>query len=138
MKIYFAGSIRGGRQLQSLYFELIDRLKIYGEVLTEHVGDQDLLEAGEAQKSDAEIFSRDIEWLSQADVMVAEVTVISLGVGYELGIAEKLGIPVLCLYRDQNLQSLSAMITGNPAMTIYSYSNVEEADQCFKDFFPKL
>lgn len=38
MKIYFCGSIRGGRQDADIYMKIIDQLKSYGEVLTEHVG----------------------------------------------------------------------------------------------------
>lgn len=38
MKIYFAGSIRGGRDDASIYARLIEELKTHGEVLTEHVG----------------------------------------------------------------------------------------------------
>jgi 2'-deoxynucleoside 5'-phosphate N-hydrolase len=42
MKIYFAGSIRGGRDDWSLYLEIIERLKEYGEILTEHIGSSEL------------------------------------------------------------------------------------------------
>ena len=37
--IYFCGSIRAGRDDAALYRRIIDQLKEYGEVLTEHVGD---------------------------------------------------------------------------------------------------
>ena len=37
--IYFCGSIRGGKQDTLLYRRIIEQLKQYGEVLTEHVGD---------------------------------------------------------------------------------------------------
>ena len=36
-KIYFAGSIRGGRQDADLYLRIVEQLKAYGTVLTEHV-----------------------------------------------------------------------------------------------------
>ncbi|HEX3095736.1 MAG TPA: nucleoside 2-deoxyribosyltransferase, partial [Patescibacteria group bacterium] len=92
MKIYFAGSITGGRDDQGLYLEIIDLLKNYGEVLTEHIGSSNISDQGEqVSMSGEDIFNRDVAWLEQAEVIVAEVTVISLGVGYELGIAEKLG-----------------------------------------------
>jgi len=37
MKIYFAGSIRGGRDDKELYLEIINLLGKYGKVLTEHI-----------------------------------------------------------------------------------------------------
>ena len=95
MKIYFAASIRGGRKDQNKYNELIGFLSSKVEVLTEHVGDSSLGQAGEQDFTDKEIYQRDLEWLESADAVIAEVTIPSLGVGYELGVAEKLGKPVL-------------------------------------------
>ena len=46
LKIYFCGSIRGGRQDGQLYAEIIAHLKTFGTVLTEHVGSEDLLQKG--------------------------------------------------------------------------------------------
>ena len=42
MKVYFAGSIRGGRQDAELYRKVIAALKEKHQVLTEHVGDLSL------------------------------------------------------------------------------------------------
>src|SRR5438552_15504385 len=43
-KVYFCGSIRGGRQLQPLYSLIVDHLKECGcEVLTTHVADPDVV-----------------------------------------------------------------------------------------------
>ena len=47
LKIYFAGSIRGGREDAQLYFRLVEILKGYGTVLTEHVADQAMLDSGD-------------------------------------------------------------------------------------------
>ena len=46
MNIYFCGSIRAGRDDAALYTRLIEQLKKYGKVLTEHVGDSALLDQG--------------------------------------------------------------------------------------------
>ena len=43
MKIYFAGSIRGGRDDAEIYYQIIEFLREYGEILTEHVGKKDLI-----------------------------------------------------------------------------------------------
>ncbi|GAB1301119.1 2'-deoxynucleoside 5'-phosphate N-hydrolase 1 [Apodemus speciosus] len=66
----------------------------------------------EATGGDRLIHERDLAWLRQADVVVAEVTQPSLGVGYELGRAVALGKPILCLFRPQSGRVLSAMIRG--------------------------
>ena len=95
--------------------------------MTEHVGDPDLTELGDDGPSDQMIYQRDMAWLAEAALMVAEVTIPSLGVGYEIGRAESRGIPVLCLHREQDGRKLSAMISGNPKVTVTMYSTVEEA-----------
>ena len=127
MKIYFAGSIRAGREDQGLYHQLIQGLQSHGQVLTEHVGDPSLTAFGDDGPSDQGIYERDMAWLAKADLVVAEVTLPSLGVGYEIGRAESLDIPVLCLYREQDGRRLSAMVSGNPQVMLVRYSTVAEA-----------
>jgi nucleoside 2-deoxyribosyltransferase len=126
-KIYFAGSIRAGRDDQEIYHQLIRGLQDHGQVLTEHVGDPELTQLGDDGPSDQAIYARDMGWLADTQLMVAEVTVPSLGVGYEIGRAEALGMPVLCLYREQTGRRLSAMISGNPTVTVTHYTTVDEA-----------
>ncbi len=46
LKIYFCGSICGGRQDQVLYEKIINHLKTYGKVLTEDIGNPQLTEQG--------------------------------------------------------------------------------------------
>ncbi|MBC8256443.1 MAG: nucleoside 2-deoxyribosyltransferase [Candidatus Marinimicrobia bacterium] len=137
MKIYFAGAIRGGREDADLYFQLIDHLQHYGEVLTEHVGSPELSGKGETTQSDSDIYNRDLDWLQSADVMVAEVSTPSLGVGYELGIAEKLNFPILCLYRPAPGKRLSAMISGNEKFNCQSYQSFAEAKKHINNFLKK-
>uniref|UniRef100_A0A8C5LFV7 5-hydroxymethyl-dUMP N-hydrolase n=1 Tax=Jaculus jaculus TaxID=51337 RepID=A0A8C5LFV7_JACJA len=66
----------------------------------------------EAAGGDRLIHERDLAWLQQADVVVAEVTQPSLGVGYELGRAMALNKQILCLFRPRSGRVLSAMIRG--------------------------
>ena len=46
-KIYFAGSIRGGRSDRELYEKIINYLITFGEVLTEHIGHAGITPSGE-------------------------------------------------------------------------------------------
>ena len=123
--IYFAGSISGGRGDQVIYTQIIDLLKQHGTVLTEHFGDASLTAAGE-NLPDREIHDRDIEWLRKADVLVAEVTTPSLGVGYEIGRAVEWGTRVVCLYRPSPGRRLSGMIAGSGAIQVRRYDDVAQ------------
>ncbi len=133
MKIYFAGSIRGGRDDKELYLEIIKKLSAFGTVATEHIGNKELSSYGEAQLSDKDIYSRDVQWLTGSDIVVAEVTTASLGVGYELGIAESLQKRILCLYREQEGRRLSAMIAGNPHLSVKMYKTLKDIDKIFAE-----
>jgi len=121
MKVYFAGSIRGGRTDVGLYHRLIEYLKKEHRVLTEHVGDLSLQEAS----TDTEIYRQDTAWLRESDLVIAECSNPSLGVGYELAYAEKHGKPVHILY-NRGRGSLSAMLTGDPYFHIHPYEREEE------------
>lgn len=138
MKIYFAGSIRGGRDDVQIYQELISFLKTFGQVLTEHVGDPGLTEKGDDGPDDRYIHDRDMQWLNACDLVVAEVSVPSLGVGYELGQAAALNKPVLCLYRPVSGRPLSAMISGSDKIEIRAWSSLEEAKDLIRTFLKKL
>ncbi|MCK9205245.1 MAG: nucleoside 2-deoxyribosyltransferase [Bacteroidales bacterium] len=134
-KIYFAGSIRGGRNDRVLYREIIGYLQQYGEVLTGHIGNEDLSPSGETNMLDQEIYDRDMAWLTSADSVVAEVTVPSLGVGFEIATAIGLQKKILCLYRSGDERRLSAMIAGCPSVFVKEYSTFEEAQRLIDAFF---
>ncbi len=134
MKIYFAGSIRGGREDHALYLDIIGRLGAYGRVLTEHVGDSGPGALGE-EGSDGEIYDRDLAWLKEADCLVAEVTTPSLGVGYEIGRTLEWGKPILCLFRKSSGRALSAMIAGSDGVTVREYESTADLGEIFREFF---
>ncbi|KAH3898299.1 2'-deoxynucleoside 5'-phosphate N-hydrolase 1-like [Dreissena polymorpha] len=135
MKIYFCGSIGGGRQDDEIYARLIEKLQTYGEVLTKHVGSKTVVQ-DEIDLTAKYIHDRDVRWLEESDVVVAEVTQISMGVGYELGRAAAMGMKILCLYRPSPDKRLSDMIAGahNGTKFIVKKYTEEEAEQIFKDF----
>ena len=122
-KVYFAGSIRGGRQDAALYMDMIEFLEDRGcRVLTEHVGSTALMEEGERAMTEEEIFLRDMAWLTDSDMVVAECTTPSHGVGYELGRAREMGKPVHIFY-DLDRGRLSAMLAGDDRLILHPYTS---------------
>tara|TARA_Y100000746_G_C15046896_1_gene261977 strand:- start:9 stop:425 length:417 start_codon:yes stop_codon:yes gene_type:complete len=126
VKIYFAGSIRGGRDDAELYIDIIEYLKNFGEVLTEHIGNNSISSNGETNMSDLDIHDRDMNWLLDSDIIIAEVTNPSLGVGYEIGRALENNKKIICLYRENNKNRLSAMISGSKKIININYSNLND------------
>lgn len=116
---------------------MITYLRQFGEVLTEHVGNQFLSSLWEKMSS-RKIHDRDIAWITEADVIIADVTVTSLGVWYELGRAVELHKPILCLYKPEAGKSLSAMIDGSPSIIVKNYMNIEEANSAMTLFLQTI
>lgn len=138
MKLYFSGSISGGRDHAAIYQHLVAYLQALGhEVLSAHVADPDVLDR-EKDAPPRYVFERDVAWVRYCDAMIAEVSTPSLGVGYEYGLAVQLGKPVLCVYRSG--VRLSKMITGNPApnLKVAAYSTEAELDRCIQAFLESL
>lgn len=129
LRIYFSASISGGRADAPWYGALISALSRSGTVLTEHIGRPDLSAGGEEGSPDSEIYTRDLAWLREADLVIAEVTTPSLGVGYEVARAAMMGKPVVCLFRPETGRRLSAMIRGNPAVRVLEYSSADLPDE---------
>lgn len=128
-KVYFCGSIRGGREDASLYHEIIEILKQKYIVLTEHIGEISLKET----ISDSEIYKRDIDFIEESDLVIAECTTPSLGVGYELSYAEKRKKEVHVFY-DRSRTSLSAMINGDSYFIIHPYESNDELIRLISEF----
>ena len=127
MNIYFACSITGGREFESAYQEIVAALITDGhEIPTSHLARSEVLE-NERRLEPRGVYERDVNWIKNCDVLIAEVSVPSHGVGYEIGFALNIGKAVLCLH--QKDKKVSKMITGNsdPALTINAYSNTAEA-----------
>jgi nucleoside 2-deoxyribosyltransferase len=137
MKIYFAGAIRAGRDDAAMYETMITWLRSYGEVLTGHVGNPALSKRGDDGPNDRHIHDRDMAWLASCDLVVAEVTAPSLGVGYELGWATALNKPALCLHRTKAGRPLSAMIGGSPGIQTTAYTSMDEAKKIMEEFIKK-
>lgn len=134
MNIYFACSITGGREFESVYQSIVRALTEAGhEVPTAHLAESGI-PAAEALIAPSEVYARDVAWIRNCDMLIAEVSVPSHGVGYEIGFALGLGKRVLALHRED--RKVSKMITGNPDpnLTVLCYQTVEEAIQQVNKF----
>jgi nucleoside 2-deoxyribosyltransferase len=127
MKIYFACSITGGREFETVYQDIVRALQEAGhEVLTAHLAGSDATTV-EALLPPEEVYERDVAWIRACDVLIAEVSIPSHGVGYEIGYALGIGKPVLALLQEG--RKLSKMISGNhdPNLTLSLYRTPDEA-----------
>ncbi len=138
MNIYFACSITGGREFESMYQELTSALLAAGhEIPTAHIAGSDVLQL-EAVVPARQVYERDVIWIRNADALIAEVSVPSHGVGYEIAFALNAGKPVLCLFQEG--RKISKMISGNPHpnLRVQAYKTSGDAINLAQDFLTKL
>ncbi len=138
MNIYFACSITGGREFEAVYQDLTGALLADGhEVPTAHLAASTVVQL-EGMVSPLEVYQRDVKWIEDADALIAEVSVPSHGVGYEIGYALQAGKRVLCL--SQQGRKVSKMISGNPDgnLLVRTYQNNQEAVRIVRGFIKSL
>ncbi|MFN2185133.1 MAG: nucleoside 2-deoxyribosyltransferase [Anaerolineae bacterium] len=138
MNIYFACSITGGREFEDIYQALVSGLLRDGhEIPTAHLADSAVMDL-ESIVSPQDVYERDIEWILAADALLAEVSVPSHGVGYEVGVALGAHKPVLCLYQEG--RRISKMISGNPdsALDVRTYRDATGAVRLAREFVRSL
>ena len=132
MTIYLACTVRGDRGGVLAGRAICERLQRHGhDVLTTHLL-ADNVDTAESQITERQVFRRDLEWLTSCDVLVAEASGSSYGVGFEvgyvLGRAEATGQRVILLYDTARRDKVSRLITGNDAAacTTFGYGSIDE------------
>ena len=103
MKIYLACTVRGDRGAIDGLRALAGALEAAGhELLTTHLLADDV-EGAESRLTEREVYDRDVAWLDACDVLVADASGSSFGVGFEvgyiLGRSDRSRQRVLLLYR---------------------------------------
>ena len=135
-RVFFSCSMRGGfgRLAQEELRKIPDILEEQGmTVISRHQTREKFMES-ESRLTDSEIHDRDYAWLKEADIVIAEITNPSLGVGAEIADAVNLGIPVLCVYKQEYEQQISAYVRGKAGVVCKAYSGCEELKTVISGF----
>ncbi len=139
MKIYFACAIVGGRQDENIYKEIVQALLADGhQVPTAANAGLQGAKGLEADMAPKDVYIRDTSWIDECEVLVAEVSTPSHGVGYEISYALERGKPVLCIAARG--MRVSKMITGNtmPGFEFAEYKDVADGIEIVRKFLRNL
>ena len=134
MKIYFACAIVGGRQDEAIYQKIVSTLLEDGHAVPTALNAGPGWQTLEGSPEPSEVYRRDTAWIDESEVLIAEVSTPSHGVGYEISYALNQKKPVLCIYRRG--ARISKMLTGNTmaGLRILDYGDVDQAIQLVRDF----
>jgi len=135
MKIYFGFTVAGDRSTVETARRIVQLLEELGhEVLTRHLVSENAW-AADRLISPQEVYRRDMTWLQQCDLFLAEVSGSSFGLGFEAGYL--LGATtkkVILFYRLEPKEKISLLITGNTHSncTLVPYSSTAEVETFIK------
>ena len=143
MKVYLACTVRGDRSGVLAGRAICERLQQNGhEVLTTHLLADDV-EGAEARLTEEQIYRRDLDWLTSCDVLVAEASGSSYGVGFEVGFvlgrAPQTGQRVVLLYDAARRGAISRLISGNcdAACQTFGYTSIEDLSAAIDQWVPR-
>jgi hypothetical protein len=137
MQVYFSCSITGGRAEQQIYKQIVDHLQKQDWVVpTARLAETGVLDE-EGVIDPRVVYQRDVRWVLESDILIAEVSTPSHGVGYEIALAEKHKKPIFCCY--QQTKKVSKMILGNenPDFQVYAYKEIEDLFPVMDEFLKK-
>lgn len=120
IKVYFTAATSGNGDLEGNYRRIVSWLKKKNLLLIS--GGQIISEkllAHDKKLSKEQIFQRERKRIDEADLVIAEVTKPSTGVGGEIVYALVNHRPVLALVFRENQDMLSPMIEGNPSDNLF-------------------
>ena len=130
MKIYFGFTVAGDRSSIVTARAIVELLTHLGhDVLTRHLVDDNAWEKDRLITPN-EVYLRDMKWLEQCDLFMAEVSGSSFGLGFETGyLLGATSKKVVLFYRRDVASKLSLLITGiaHPNCELVPYSSSEEA-----------
>lgn len=144
MVIYLACTVRGDRGGLVIARALCARLQDHGHtVLTTHLLADDV-DAAESAVTEREVYERDARWLDACDLLVAEASGSSYGVGFEvgyvLGRSTVTGQRALLLYDEAQRARLSRLMLGNahPHCTTYAYRGAADLIRFVDEYLRQL
>ena len=141
MKIYFGFTVAGDRSSLVAARRIVDILvEMNHEVLTLHLVEDNAWEA-DRRITPKEVYLRDMKWLEQCDLFMAEVSGSSFGLGFETGYL--LGATtkkVVLFYRRGVERKISLLITGitHPNCRLAPYSTLDDVEIWIRNSLPQL
>lgn len=137
MIIYCAGPIKGDKTYQRFYAEIINILEEEGHTALAELNTKF---SASVPLNDEQIYKRDIRWIDGSELLIAEISAPSLGVGFEIAYAlfEK-KLPVLALV-NKEAGSVSAMISGcsSELLSIEKYRDTQDMREIMVNYIDKL
>ncbi|MBX7052618.1 MAG: methyltransferase domain-containing protein [Flavobacteriales bacterium] len=139
-KTFIAAPIQAKRHNQSFFEELISSLA----TITSVANPNQILNVPSTQEisqlRSQDIFSANLKLIASSDIFLAEISMPSLGVGFEISKARDLSKPIICIYDTSYAPEISIMIKGIVYENIHfiEYNDINDLIQKLSVLYEKL
>lgn len=135
MKIYLGFTVAGNRSSVDAAKKILNVLQSMGhQVLTSHLLEEDAW-AMDRRVPPQQIFARDMKWLAECDIFIAEVSGSSFGLGFETGyLLGATAKKTVLFYEQAAAEKISLLIVGNthPNCSLVPYSRIDELEDLIR------
>jgi nucleoside 2-deoxyribosyltransferase len=141
MKIYLGFTVAGNRSSVEAAQKILAVIQSMGhEVLTSHLVQEDAWDV-DRRVAPQQIFERDMKWLAECDLFIAEVSGSSFGLGFETGYLLGATAKKTILFYERGAEHrISVLITGNthPNCILVPYSRLDELEDLVRARVPSM
>ena len=141
MKIYLGFTVAGNRSSVEAAQKILAVIQSMGhEVLTSHLVQEDAWDV-DRRVAPQQIFERDMKWLAECDLFIAEVSGSSFGLGFETGYLLGATAKKTILFYERGAEHrISVLITGNthPNCILVPYSRLDELEDLVRARVPSI
>lgn len=141
MKIYLGFTVAGNRFSVEAAQKILAVIQSMGhDVLTSHLVQEDAWDA-DRRVAPQQIFERDMKWLAECDLFIAEVSGSSFGLGFETGYLLGATAKKTILFYERGAEHrISLLITGNthPNCILVPYSRLDELEDLVRARVPSM
>jgi len=141
MKIYLGFTVAGNRSSVEAAQKILAVIQSMGhEVLTSHLVQEDAWDV-DRRVAPQQIFERDMKWLAECDLFIAEVSGSSFGLGFETGYLLGATAKKTILFYERGAEHrISVLITGNthPYCILVPYSRLDELEDLVRARVPSM
>ena len=132
MKVYFGFTVAGSRSSVEAAKKIVGILESMGhQVLTSHLLRENAWET-DRRLPPQEVFARDMRWLAECDIFMADVSGSSFGLGFETGYLLGGTLKKTILFYDRALErKISLLIVGNthPNCMLVPYAGLDGLEE---------
>lgn len=141
MKVFFSCATTDLLKYKDSYLKIVDTIKQGGHSITRDWLNREVmhLEMKDSKGKRSDLYTKVMSAITQADVVIFDCTVRSMGLGHQLTYALDKGKPTLLLSKGNSMDIKDLFISGSKSgfLTIRNYKDIKDIPEIVNNFLLK-